>query len=135
VSNREGPRRTARRYLGGGYRSPSRSDECVSAVDRQTPWMKTTGVLPEALAASISRFSRSEIDAIPELPSVAVVSQATLAASASLKAGSKLRKPSVPNLPAPARSTVLLLRHGVGHRPSDIAPATARARLRVPRGP
>jgi hypothetical protein len=29
--------------------------------------MKTTGVLPEALAASISRFSRSEIDAIPEL--------------------------------------------------------------------
>jgi hypothetical protein len=24
--------------------------------------MKTTGVLPEALAASISRFSRSEID-------------------------------------------------------------------------
>jgi hypothetical protein len=30
--------------------------------------MKTTGVLPEALAASISRFSRSEIDAIPEAP-------------------------------------------------------------------
>jgi hypothetical protein len=27
--------------------------------------MKTTGVLPEALAASISRFSRSEIDAMP----------------------------------------------------------------------
>jgi hypothetical protein len=26
--------------------------------------MKTTGVLPEALAASISRFSRSEIDAV-----------------------------------------------------------------------
>jgi hypothetical protein len=30
------------------------------------------------LAASISRFSRSEVDAIPELPSVAVESQATL---------------------------------------------------------
>jgi hypothetical protein len=30
------------------------------------------------LAASISRFSRSEIDAIPELPSVAVESHATL---------------------------------------------------------
>jgi hypothetical protein len=27
--------------------------------------MKTTGLLPEALAASISRFSRSEIDAMP----------------------------------------------------------------------
>jgi hypothetical protein len=27
--------------------------------------MKTTGVLPEALAASISRFSRSEIGATP----------------------------------------------------------------------
>ena len=27
--------------------------------------MKTTGVLPEAFAASISRFSRSEIDAMP----------------------------------------------------------------------
>jgi hypothetical protein len=26
--------------------------------------MKTTGVLPEALAASISRFSRTEIDAM-----------------------------------------------------------------------
>jgi hypothetical protein len=32
--------------------------------------MKTTGVLPEALAASISRFSRSEIDAMPTSPSV-----------------------------------------------------------------
>jgi hypothetical protein len=31
----------------------------------QRPWMKTTGVLPEAFAASISRFSRSEIDAMP----------------------------------------------------------------------
>jgi hypothetical protein len=31
--------------------------------------MKTTGVLPEALAASISRFSRSEIDAMPNSPS------------------------------------------------------------------
>jgi hypothetical protein len=30
--------------------------------------MKTTGVLPEALAASISRFSRSEIDAMPNSP-------------------------------------------------------------------
>src|SRR5205085_10915030 len=30
----------------------------------QRPWMKTTGALPEALAASISRFSRSEIDAM-----------------------------------------------------------------------
>jgi hypothetical protein len=29
--------------------------------------MKTTGVLPEALAASISRFSRSEI-AVTKLP-------------------------------------------------------------------
>jgi hypothetical protein len=29
--------------------------------------MKTTGVLPDALAASISRFSRSEIDAIADL--------------------------------------------------------------------
>jgi hypothetical protein len=27
--------------------------------------MKTTGVLPKELAASISRFSRSEIDAMP----------------------------------------------------------------------
>jgi hypothetical protein len=27
--------------------------------------MNTTGVFPEAFAASISRFSRSEIDAIP----------------------------------------------------------------------
>jgi hypothetical protein len=27
--------------------------------------MKTTGVLPEAFAASISRFSRSEIDVMP----------------------------------------------------------------------
>jgi hypothetical protein len=27
--------------------------------------MKTAGVLPEALAAAISRFSRSELDAIP----------------------------------------------------------------------
>src|SRR5207342_1660829 len=30
----------------------------------QRPWMKTTGVLPEAFAASISLLSRSEIDAI-----------------------------------------------------------------------
>jgi len=30
----------------------------------QSPWMKTTGVLPDAFAASISRFSRSEIAAI-----------------------------------------------------------------------
>src|SRR5215213_7494026 len=36
--------------------------------------MKTTGVLPEAFAASISRFSRSEIDTIGELLSVAVIS-------------------------------------------------------------
>jgi hypothetical protein len=28
--------------------------------------MKTTGVLPEALAASSSRFSRSEIDAVTD---------------------------------------------------------------------
>jgi hypothetical protein len=32
--------------------------------------MKTTGVLPEALAASISRFSRSEIDAMTNSPPV-----------------------------------------------------------------
>src|SRR5262245_44548057 len=38
----------------------------------QRPWMKTTGVVPEALAASISRFSRSEIDAITNPPSVRV---------------------------------------------------------------
>jgi hypothetical protein len=31
----------------------------------QRPWMKTTGVVPAALAASISRFSRSEIAAMP----------------------------------------------------------------------
>jgi hypothetical protein len=30
----------------------------------QRPWMKTTGVLPEALAARISWFSRSEIEVI-----------------------------------------------------------------------
>jgi hypothetical protein len=30
--------------------------------------MKTTGVLPEALVASISRFSRSETDAMPSSP-------------------------------------------------------------------
>src|SRR5262249_53701533 len=30
----------------------------------QSPWMNTTGVLPEALAAAISLFSRSDIDAI-----------------------------------------------------------------------
>ena len=30
--------------------------------------MKTTGVSPEALAASISRFSRSEIDAMTNSP-------------------------------------------------------------------
>ncbi len=35
--------------------------------------MKTTGVLPEALAASISRFSRSEIAAVPDSGLVAVV--------------------------------------------------------------
>jgi hypothetical protein len=34
--------------------------------------MKTTGVLPEALAASISRFSRSEIDAMTNSPPVRV---------------------------------------------------------------
>jgi hypothetical protein len=34
----------------------------------QRPWMNTTGVLPEALAASISQFSRSEIDAMPNSP-------------------------------------------------------------------
>jgi hypothetical protein len=32
--------------------------------------MKTTGVLPEALAVSISRFSRSEIDDITNSPPV-----------------------------------------------------------------
>lgn len=31
----------------------------------QRPWMKTTGVVPEAFAASISLFSRSEIDDMP----------------------------------------------------------------------
>jgi hypothetical protein len=31
----------------------------------QRPWIKTTGVAPEAFAASISRLSRSEIDAMP----------------------------------------------------------------------
>jgi hypothetical protein len=39
----------------------------------QRPWMKTTGVLPEALAASISRRSRSEIDVMPDSPSVGYV--------------------------------------------------------------
>jgi hypothetical protein len=34
----------------------------------QRPWMKTTGVLPEAFAAPISRFSLSEIDATPNPP-------------------------------------------------------------------
>jgi hypothetical protein len=34
--------------------------------------MKTTGVVPEAFAASISLLSRSEIDAIRNLLSVAV---------------------------------------------------------------
>jgi hypothetical protein len=34
--------------------------------------MKTTGVVPEALAASISLLSRSEMDAMPNLLSVAV---------------------------------------------------------------
>jgi hypothetical protein len=33
--------------------------------------MKTTGVAPEALAASISRLSRSEIGVLPDSPSVA----------------------------------------------------------------
>jgi hypothetical protein len=32
--------------------------------------MKTTAVLPEALAASLSRFSRSEIDAMRDPPPV-----------------------------------------------------------------
>jgi hypothetical protein len=32
--------------------------------------MKTTGVLPKALAASISRYSRSDIDAITNSPPV-----------------------------------------------------------------
>jgi hypothetical protein len=32
--------------------------------------MKTTGVLPEALAASISRFSRSETNAMTNSPPV-----------------------------------------------------------------
>src|SRR3712207_9474032 len=32
--------------------------------------MRTTGVLPEALAASISRLSRSEVDAMTNSPSV-----------------------------------------------------------------
>jgi hypothetical protein len=32
--------------------------------------MKTTGVLPEALAVSISRFSRSEIDVMAYSPPV-----------------------------------------------------------------
>jgi hypothetical protein len=32
--------------------------------------MKTTGLSPEALAASISPFSRSEIDAMANSPSV-----------------------------------------------------------------
>jgi hypothetical protein len=32
--------------------------------------MKTTGVLPEALAASISRFSRSEIDSMMNSPAI-----------------------------------------------------------------
>jgi hypothetical protein len=36
----------------------------------QRPWMKTTGVLPEALAASISQLSRSEIDAITNSPPI-----------------------------------------------------------------
>lgn len=30
----------------------------------QRPWMKTTGVVPEAFAASISLLSRSEMDAV-----------------------------------------------------------------------
>jgi hypothetical protein len=34
--------------------------------------MKTTGVVPEAFAASISLLSRSEMDAMPNLLSVAV---------------------------------------------------------------
>jgi hypothetical protein len=31
----------------------------------QRPWMKMTGVVPEAFAASISLLSRSEMDAMP----------------------------------------------------------------------
>jgi hypothetical protein len=47
----------------------------VPAVgNSQRPWMKTTGVLPEAFAASISRFSRSEIDAMPNSSPDAVIS-------------------------------------------------------------
>jgi hypothetical protein len=36
----------------------------------QRPWTKTTGVVPEALAAWISRLSRSEIDAMTDSPPV-----------------------------------------------------------------
>jgi hypothetical protein len=36
----------------------------------QRPWMKTTGVLPEALAATTCLYSRSEIDAMLYLSSV-----------------------------------------------------------------
>jgi len=31
----------------------------------QRPWMKTTGVVPEAFAAAISLLSRSEMDPMP----------------------------------------------------------------------
>src|SRR5215213_8539571 len=96
--------------------------------------MKTTGVLPEALAASISRFSRSEIDAIPQTPfSVAVESQATLLAR--LMVGSKLRMPSDPNLPRSATSTFLLLRQQVGHCASEDAAAVRADHDAVERSP
>src|SRR3712207_6965575 len=37
--------------------------------------MRTTGVLPEALAASISRLSRSEVDAMTNSPSVGCIAR------------------------------------------------------------
>jgi hypothetical protein len=39
-------------------------------VSARRPWMRTTGVLPEAFAAPISSRSRSEMDAMPVLLSV-----------------------------------------------------------------
>jgi hypothetical protein len=41
-----------------------------AARQQPRPWTKTTGVVPEALAAWISRLSRSEIDAMTNSPPV-----------------------------------------------------------------
>src|SRR5262245_61854922 len=68
--------------------------------------MKTTGVLPEALASSISRLSRSEIDAMPAMPTSfgRGEGQPTLAKSPKASRSSSLITDEAANLPGVVRA-------------------------------